>query len=455
MKKRLFYILIIAAVLFPFILPTSALAEGPRLFCTAGDVSEDSSCDVGVEITSAEGISMMQLTLYYDPEKVDFVAAEAGTLFSGNLAPTLNTGIPGEIVLTWDSLRPLQEGGTVLFLHMRIHATEPAEINFGGEDDVVLARDDFQPLSVSCSGCVIGKQSQPTPTAKPTQTPVDVRVTPSYAAAQPTPTAASVHPTPTPSTAKSTSAPTVAQSKPTPAVEQPTVSPVTLQPTPRPAAIQREEETIVTYEDVSADESQEPTMQEETFALENAHESGTTQAGTAIPTKPSPTPAATRLTGESNGLTMTETSLSFAPGESLMLSIQEDEPVVGWSSSNEYIATVDDNGYVTAHEEGTALITAFNEDGTTYASCAVTVNIDDHDISQTSSVQEGSAQPIVVQKDETKTSDDSTHVEEMNTSQDITTQDDSQRDSGLLIVLITAAVVCFLTASLLFRNNRR
>ena len=47
---------------------------------------------------------------------------------------------------------------------------------------------------------------------------------------------------------------------------------------------------------------------------------------------------------------------------------------VNWSSSDENVATVDENGYVTAVAPGTATITATTEDGGKKATCEVTVS---------------------------------------------------------------------------------
>ena len=77
--------------------------------------------------------------------------------------------------------------------------------------------------------------------------------------------------------------------------------------------------------------------------------------------------------GESNGLTLPEEQVVIHVSESFPMTIQEDEKNLVWSSSDERIATVEENGMVSAHEEGTAIISVSTEEGTDYASCAVKV----------------------------------------------------------------------------------
>lgn len=88
------------------------------------------------------------------------------------------------------------------------------------------------------------------------------------------------------------------------------------------------------------------------------------------------TTAITAVTGEASGLTL-------APGSTLQLqasSIEADE-VVSWTSSDPAIATVDNNGLVTAVSEGQTTITVTTRRGAT-ATYVVNVSsgsVDVHD----------------------------------------------------------------------------
>ena len=331
------------------LLPAYAAAEGPELLCTAGTVGKDGVCDVAVELVNAEGISMMQFSLLYDPERLAFLGSELGTVFTGGLAPTLNTLQSGEIVLSWDSLSPLQSDGTVLLLHMRLLGEGPAAVTFAGDDDVVFARDDFQPLPVDCRGCVIEKriftEDSPTETvAEPSPSAVPESIGTQKDYAQPTP---AVEPAPVDHTPP-------ADQQTTAVLASPDVQEISAMP-----------------------ESAAPT-QATAKPAQTTHPSSDTQAQSAVQAvEGTVLPAAQdSLPQESTagGLTMTESSLVFDPGETKTLAVKEDDASVYWSSSDERVATVDESGNVTAHEGGTAIITASSEDGTAYASSTVTVN---------------------------------------------------------------------------------
>jgi len=78
------------------------------------------------------------------------------------------------------------------------------------------------------------------------------------------------------------------------------------------------------------------------------------------------------------GITLNKLTLSFVEGdfETLIASVSPDNATnqtVKWTSSNETVATVTNNGKVTAKAPGTATITVTTEDGGKTASCVVTV----------------------------------------------------------------------------------
>ncbi|MDL2310195.1 Ig-like domain-containing protein [Parabacteroides sp. OttesenSCG-928-B22] len=78
------------------------------------------------------------------------------------------------------------------------------------------------------------------------------------------------------------------------------------------------------------------------------------------------------------GVSLNKTSLSLVVGESETLTptvapADADNKKVSWKSNNTSVATVDNNGNVTALKAGSATITATTEDGGKTATCAVTV----------------------------------------------------------------------------------
>lgn len=78
------------------------------------------------------------------------------------------------------------------------------------------------------------------------------------------------------------------------------------------------------------------------------------------------------------GVTLDKNTLSLKTGESETLAAAVDpanatNKTVSWKSDNTSVATVDDNGKVTALKEGSATITVITEDGSFSASCAVSV----------------------------------------------------------------------------------
>ena len=79
------------------------------------------------------------------------------------------------------------------------------------------------------------------------------------------------------------------------------------------------------------------------------------------------------------GVSLSQTSAKLHSGETLALTAtvspaNATNKRVTWSSSNQDVATVDENGVVTAKTEGTATITATTADGGKKATCTVTVS---------------------------------------------------------------------------------
>ena len=79
------------------------------------------------------------------------------------------------------------------------------------------------------------------------------------------------------------------------------------------------------------------------------------------------------------GVSLSETEIALAPGDTITLVAtvtpsDADDTGVSWDSSDESIATVDDDGFVTTIAEGTDTITVTTDDGDYTAECIVTVD---------------------------------------------------------------------------------
>ena len=178
----------------------------------------------------------------------------------------------------------------------------------------------------------------PTPTVAPTTTPTQV----------PTPTA-TVAPTTTP-TQVPTPTPTVAPTQvPTPT---PTVAPTTAPtqvPTPTPTATPTVAPTTIP--------TQVPMPTVPTPAATEVPSSTPDATPVILPTLPTVTPLPP--TSEPRAFTLNKTSVTlYTKGKKIIQLSADTESVVKYTSDNEKVAVVDENGRVTAKKAGTALITA-------------------------------------------------------------------------------------------------
>ena len=172
----------------------------------------------------------------------------------------------------------------------------------------------------------------PTPTVAPTATPTQV----------PTPTA-TMTPTPTPTVAPTT-APTQVPT-PTPTVA-PTTAPTQV-PTPTPTVAPTTTPTQVPT----------PTPTVPTPAATEVPSSTPDATPVILPTLPTVTPLPP--TSEPRAFTLNKTSVTlYTKGKKIIQLSADTESVVKYTSDNEKVAAVDENGRVTAKKAGTALITA-------------------------------------------------------------------------------------------------
>ena len=217
----------------------------------------------------------------------------------------------------------------------------------------------------------------PTPTAAPTTTPTQV----------PTPT---MTPTATPTAVPTTTptqvpTPTMTPTATPTQVPTPTVAPTTTPtqvptPTTVPTQVPTPTPTVAPTQVPTSTPTAVPTQVPTPTATPTV---APTQVPTATPTAPTvPTPAATEVpsstpdatpvilptlptvtplppTSEPRAFTLNKTSVTlYTKGKKIIQLSADTESVVKYTSDNEKVAVVDENGRVTAKKAGTALITA-------------------------------------------------------------------------------------------------
>ena len=198
---------------------------------------------------------------------------------------------------------------------------------------------------------LVGAQ-QPIPTVTPTMTPTPT-ATPTVA---PT-TAPTQVPTPTP-TATPTVAPTTAPTQvPTPTpTATPTVAPTTA-PTTAPTQVPTPTPTATPTVAPTTTPTQVPTPTVPTPAATEVPNSTPDATPVILPTPPTVTPLPP--TSEPRAFTLNKTSVTlYTKGKKIIQLSADTESVVKYTSDNEKVAVVDENGRVTAKKAGTALITA-------------------------------------------------------------------------------------------------
>ena len=196
----------------------------------------------------------------------------------------------------------------------------------------------------SISRVLLVGEEQPIPTVTPTMTPTPT-ATPTVA---PT-TAPTQVPTPTP-TATPTVAPTTAPTQvPTPT---PTATP-TVAPTTTPTQVPTPTPTVAP----TTTPTQVPTPTVPTPAATEVPNSTPDATPVILPTPPTVTPLPP--TSEPRAFTLNKTSVTlYTKGKKIIQLSADTESVVKYTSDNEKVAVVDENGRVTAKKAGTALITA-------------------------------------------------------------------------------------------------
>ena len=205
----------------------------------------------------------------------------------------------------------------------------------------------------SISRVLLVGEEQPIPTVTPTMTPTPT-VAPTTAPTQvPTPTVA-------PTTAP-TATPTVAPTTPT-QVPMPTMTPTTvptMTPTPivAPTTAPTQVPTATPTVAPTTTPTQVPMPTVPTPAATEVPSSTPDATPVILPTLPTETPLPP--TSEPWAFTLNKTSVTlYTKGKKIIQLSADTESVVKYTSDNEKVAAVDENGRVTAKKAGTALITA-------------------------------------------------------------------------------------------------
>ena len=214
----------------------------------------------------------------------------------------------------------------------------------------------------SISRVLLVGEEQPIPTVTPTMTPTPTpTMTPT-----PTPT---MTPTPTPTVAPTTTptqvpTPTVAPTATPTQVPTPTMTPTTAPtttptqvPTPTPTMIPTPTPTVAPTTAPTTAPTQVPTPTVPTPAATEVPSSTPDATPVILPTLPTVTPLP--RTSEPRAFTLNKTAVTlYTKGKKIIQLSADTESVVKYTSDNEKVAVVDENGRVTAKKAGTALITA-------------------------------------------------------------------------------------------------
>ena len=219
----------------------------------------------------------------------------------------------------------------------------------------------------SISRVLLVGEEQPIPTVTPTvapTTPTQVPTPTPTMTPTPMPTVApTTAPTPTPTVAPTTAptqvptaTPTVAPTTTPTQVPMPTMTPTTV-PTMTPTATPTVAPTTAPTQVPTTAPTQVPTPTVPTPAATEVPSSTPDATPVILPTLPTETPLPP--TSEPRAFTLNKTSVTlYTKGKKIIQLSADTESVVKYTSDNEKVAAVDENGRVTAKKAGTALITA-------------------------------------------------------------------------------------------------
>ena len=265
---------------------------------------------------------------------------------------------------------------TLTLTHSKTGKSISRVLLVGEEQPIPTVTPTMTPTPTVAPTTTLTQVPMPTPTMTPTPTPIVAPTTAPTQVPTPTPTVAPTTtptqvPMPTP-TMTPTPMPTVAPTTAPTQVPTPTVAPTTTPtqvPMPTPTMTPTPAPTVAPTTAPTQVPTPTPTV-------------APTTTPTRVPTPTVPTPAATEVpnstpdatpvilptpptvtplppTSEPRAFTLNKTSVTlYTKGKKIIQLSADTESVVKYTSDNEKVAAVDENGRVTAKKAGTALITA-------------------------------------------------------------------------------------------------
>ncbi|MCF0135569.1 MAG: hypothetical protein HUJ69_04015 [Lachnospiraceae bacterium] len=148
----------ICSLIFLFILVGSLpVYASDQTVSIAYESSDNGNGEYAVSVigTGLENIAMIQFTISYDKTAARCLGYSAGDIYTGNLLPTVNTSIPGEIVFVWDSLQPLTSDGTLFTFTIALQGNGAANFRINADEELIFCYEDFSPADIETSPFVI------------------------------------------------------------------------------------------------------------------------------------------------------------------------------------------------------------------------------------------------------------------------------------------------------------
>ena len=123
MKKRLFSLLLALALLLGAVPVRAGAQGGPLIRCSDVSAQQQSYAHFSVEAEALQSLAALELTVYFDPQVLEFQYANAGWLLSGEIV-SIHQG-EGFVTLTAASIGGINGAGTLLELAFTVRSDCP------------------------------------------------------------------------------------------------------------------------------------------------------------------------------------------------------------------------------------------------------------------------------------------------------------------------------------------